>query len=142
MSDAIAGLGIEIKRGSGDSSSGGGEFTKVAEIFDINPPNRTRETFDVTSHDDNNSGYREFLTGFRDGGEVTLSMHYEKTRHAAWLADFNSDDTVRYQIVFPDSAATTLEFSGLVTNIQTHAPLDDKMSVDVTIKVSGAIATT
>jgi hypothetical protein len=62
-SDAFAGVGTVFKRGA----------VAIAEITSISGPNLTRGTIDVTNLDSTN-GYREFIAGFRDGGEVTLSM--------------------------------------------------------------------
>ena len=113
MSDAIAGVGAAFKRGDGASPE---VFTAIAEINSITGPSMTRETIDVTSLD-STGGYREYITGFRDGGEVTLVMNFTRDGWEAMRIDFTTDDTVNYQIVMPDTGATELNFAAYVTDL-------------------------
>ena len=135
MSDAISGVGAEFKRGDGTSSE---TFSAIAEINSINGPNKTRSTIDVTSLD-STGGYREFIAGFRDGGSVSLSMNFTRDGYVDMNTDFESDDTVNYQIVMPDTGNTTFDFTALVTDLGMAIPMDDKVTADVSLKVSGQI---
>ena len=83
-------------------------------------------------------GYKEFIAGFRDGGEVTLNMNFTRDGYIAMLADFESDVPRNYQIVFPDTGATTLDFAGLVMGLPLDIPTEGKITCTVTIKLSGA----
>lgn len=139
MSNAISGVGTSFKRANGDSSSP--TFTAVAEVNSISGPNLTRDTIDVTSLD-STGGYREFIGGFRDGGEVTLEMNFTLDGYDDLKADFDNDTMWTYQIVLPDSGNTTFEFDGLVTSLGLGIPMDDKITADVTIKVSGQLTVT
>jgi len=135
MSDAIAGVGTSFKRSDMASSP---TFSAVAEVNSIGGPTMSREFYDVTSLD-STGGYREFIAGFRDGGEVTLNMNFTAAGYAAMKTDFENDDAVDYQIVLPDTGATTLQFSGFVTGLPLNIPTADKVTCDVTIKVSGQV---
>jgi len=135
MSDAVAGVGSQFKRESDESS---GVFAAIAEINSITGPGMTRDTIDVTSLD-STGGYREFITGFRDGGEVTLEMNFTLDGYNQMKDDFEVDDTHNYQIVLPDTGATTLEFAALVTSLPLSVPTDDKITISVTLKVTGEV---
>lgn len=138
MSDAISGVGTVFKRSDMASSP---TFSAIAEINSIQGPNKSRATIDVTSLD-SVGGYREFIASFRDGGEVQLEMNFTRDGYIDMNADFEVETLVDYQIVLPDSGNTTLDFSGLVTNLGMGIPLDDKITAPVTIKVSGQVALT
>lgn len=134
-SEAIAGVGAQFKRGNGATSE---VFTALSEVNSINGPTMTREQIDVTSLD-STGGYREYIGGFRDGGEVTLNMNFTRDNFVTLLTDFESADNVNYQIVLNDTGATTLTFAGVVTNLPLSVPTDDKVTVDATIKVTGQV---
>ena len=53
--------------------------------------------------------------------------------------DFESDDLQNYEIVLPDDEDTSLEFEGLVTELPLTIPMDNKITADVTIQVSGRV---
>lgn len=127
---AITGVGTTFGKESPGSS---GTYTNVAEIKNIEGPSSTRETVDTTSLD-TVGGYRTFITGFRDGGTVTLSMNFTSAGYALLLADFESNTMNKYKITLMDNS--TIEFSGMITDMPLTIP-EDVVLVNVTIKVSG-----
>ena len=131
-SNAFSGVGTEFKRGDGASNE---QFTAIAEVNSIGGPDMSRDTIDVTSLD-STGGYREFIAGFRDGGEVTLDS-YDDLK-----LDFESDDTVNYQIVLPDTNNTTFDFAALVSSLGAAVPMDDKVAATATFKISGQVTLT
>lgn len=135
MSEAIAGVGTSFKRSDMATSP---TFTAIAEVNSINGPSMSREFYDVTSLD-STGGYREFIGGFRDGGEITLNMNFTAAGYEDMKDDFESDTAVDYQIVLPDAGNTTLQFSGFVTALPLSIPTSDKVTCDVTIKISGQV---
>lgn len=134
-SNAISGVGTKIYRKKA------GEWLPMAEVNSISGPGMSRETIDVTSLD-SNAGYREFISGIRDAGTVSLSMNFTHDTYTQAKADFESDVANEYKIVVNDSTQTTLQFSGLVTELPLNVEVADKISADVTIKISGAVALT
>ncbi len=137
-SKALSGVGTRFKRSDMLSSAG---FVAIAEINSIQGPDKSRETIDVTSLD-SEGGYREFIASFRDGGTVQLEMNFTIDGYNDMNDDFETDTLVDYQIVLPDTGNTTLDFSGLVTNLGLGIPLDDKITAPASIKVSGPVALT
>jgi len=132
MSNAIAGVGTKFRRWSGTA------WEDIAEITSITGPSMSRDTIDVTSLD-SVGGYREFIAGFRDAGTVTLSMNFTRDTYDLMKGDFESDDLKNYEIILPDDEETSLEFEGLVTELPLTIPTDDKVTADVTIKISGQV---
>lgn len=130
MSNAIAGVGTLFRRWSGSA------WANIAEVNSIQGPNKSRETIDVTSLD-STGGYREFIASFRDGGTVQLTMNFTRSTYDTMNDDFESDTAQSYEIVLPDDENTSLEFVGLVTEVPLFITTDDKVTANVTIKVTG-----
>ncbi len=133
--NAMSGVGTKFLRKQGE------EYVALAEVNSITGPNMSRETIDVTSLD-SDAGYREFIPGIRDGGTVSLNMNFTNATYALMKADFESDVIRDYKIEIPDAAGTTLTFSGLVTESPLAIEVADKISADVTIKVTGKVELT
>ncbi len=138
MTNAIAGKGAIFKRGDGTSSE---SFTAIAEVTNVTFDGITRDQIDVTNLD-SVSGYREKIAGFRDPGTVTLDMNWTLDTFDDFLVDFESDDTVNYQLVMPDTGATTFNLTGLATSLGMVTPTDDRISSSVTITLTGPITIT
>lgn len=136
--NAIAGVGAEFKRGDGESNE---TFTALAEVNSITGPTKSRSTIDVTSLD-STGGYSESIASFRDAGTVTLAMNWTRDGFDTVNDDFDSDESVNYQIVFPDTGNTTLDFTGYVTDLGNAIPFGDKITMDVTIKITGLVTLT
>jgi len=131
-STAISGVGTKFRRWNGAN------WVDLAEINSISGPTKSRDTIDVTSLD-STGGYREFIGGFRDGGTVTLPMNFTRDTYDLMNDDFESDVIQNYEIYLPDAENTSFEFEGLVTELGLAVPMDDKITADVTIKVSGKV---
>ncbi|MCK9429647.1 MAG: hypothetical protein M0R17_06545 [Candidatus Omnitrophica bacterium] len=133
-SNAIAGVGTIFHRWDDVSS-----WVELAEINSISGPSMSRETIDVTSLS-STGGFKEFIAGFRDGGTVNLTMNFTRATFSIIYADFEDDSPHFYEIVLPDDVNTSFEFCGLVTECPLDIPTDDKITVSVTIKISGRVA--
>lgn len=120
----------------GTSFTIGGE--RVGSLTSIGGVAKSRDTIDVTALD-NQDGYKEFLGGFKDGGEVSLSGHFDYADEGqkALEAAFEDDEAVECEIVFPTKLGCKWTFSGVVTAFETGAELEDAVSFDCTVKVSG-----
>ena len=135
---AISGLGTKFRRWSGAA------WEDLAEISSISGPTMTREFIDVTSLD-STGGYREFISGFRDGGTVSLTMNFTRATYDMMKEDFEDVSSKFYEIVLPDKNEdgeyinTSFEFEGLVTELPLEIPTDDKVTANVTIKVNGKV---
>ena len=136
ISAGIAGVGVIFKRSDMTSNP---TFTAIAEINSIQGPDMSRTTNDFTSLD-TTGGYRIFRAGFRDGGQCVLEMNFTRDGWLALKSDFDDagDGVVDYQIVLPDTGATTLSFSGIVVNLGMGVG-EAKITAPCTIKLTGTI---
>ena len=135
-SNAFSGVGTSFKRAVTDSS--GTTFAAIAEVNSITGPGKTRATIDVTSLD-STGGYREFIASFRDAGEVSLEMNFTRDGFVVLNTDFEAETARAYQIVLPDTGATTLDFDAFVVDLGMAIPLDDKVTATVTLKITGQV---
>jgi predicted secreted protein len=134
QSQAISGIKTLFRRWNPSTS----QFENIAEINSIEGPSMSRETIDVTTLD-TTDGYRRFIAALRDPGDVTLSMNFRRDTYDKMKQDFESDTPGVYEIVLPDDDMTSLEFEGLVTELPLAINVDDKITSDVVIKISGKV---
>jgi predicted secreted protein len=115
------------------------DWKALGEVSDVNPPSPTKETVDVT-HMQSPDKYMEFISGLKDGGEASFTMNFTFDSYNDIKNNYELDDSPRkYKIVFPDSKTTPtiFEFYAIVTGVPVSAPTGDKVTSDVTLKVSG-----
>ncbi len=134
----INAFGTLLKIGDGGEPE---NFTTIAQVTDIGGPELSLETLETTNHS-SADGWREYIGGLLDGGEVNLSLNFiptESTHNASTgLIKDMVDRVVRnFQMVFPDTGNTTWSFAALVTSFSPAAPIDEKLSAEVTLKVTG-----
>ncbi len=140
MSTAAAiGHGSKFNRSSDGTS--GGTMTALAGITSINGLSLSRDVVDATDMDSTDR-YREFISGLRDGGEVTIGLEFDPDGgdYENAITDFEADTVGYYEIVFPDTSEWG--FSAFLTGVSVDDPLDDKMTAEFTYKVTGKPAFT
>ena len=130
--DGITGLGAKFMRFDGT------DFAEIASVFNLAGPGLSRDSVEITTLD-SPGGWRQKIGGLRDGGQVTFSLNFRRSTFLIFKGDYNDDNPVQYQIILPDDAATTLIFSGLVTEMPFTIPEGDRVTVDVTIEISGEV---
>lgn len=126
------GFGTALARGNGAAPTE--VFTNIAGVTNISGPGITRETFETTGHD-SPGGYREFVGGLKDAGEVSLDVNYQPSVHDVFVEDLDDENPRNYNLVFPDG--TEWAFPAIMTNFEVSAPFDDKLTATVTFKVTG-----
>lgn len=107
----------------------------VADLTSIGGMDLSADTIETTTLDDT---WRKFVQGLKDGGEVSLSGYFnvgDTNGQMALYNAFNSGALLAYTILFPFGASWA--FNGIVTGVSTGAELEDNVSFEATIKVSG-----
>ncbi|MFO7537618.1 MAG: phage tail tube protein [Chloroflexota bacterium] len=137
MSDALAAFGTFLKIGDG---AGTEVFTTIAEVRDIKGPNITLNTADVTNHD--SQGWKEIIGTIIDAGEVTFGINFQPTEathddSTGLLSDLLGRVKRNFQLVFPDT--TTWTFTALVTNFNPDEPVQNELTADVTLELTGSL---
>lgn len=110
----------------------------VGGLNSISGLDLSADTVDVTDLG-NSTGYRDFLAGFKDGGELGLSGFLDGADEgqAAMLEAFHSGEQSDCKIIFPSAIGKTWEFKGVVTKFTTGAEVDSAISFEATVKVCG-----
>ena len=109
--------------------------TTVGGLTSISGVEISADTIDVTTLD-STGGYREFIGGFKDGGEVTADGYLSDlgTAEAALVAKVGADEE---ECVISFSNGATWTFDGVLTGFSTSADLEDAIGFSLTLKVSG-----
>jgi predicted secreted protein len=132
-----AAKGTLLKKQNTGSPAG---YTTIAQIFGgPDGPSYSADELDVTDHS-SAGGFREFIAGLKDAGEVSGELHFDPSNgthdDATGLIGELEDGSVKnYQILFPDSSTVT--FAAIVTAFEPSAPVDGKLTASFTLKVSG-----
>lgn len=138
-SSAVSGFGTLLQIGDGATPTE--NFTTIAEVKSISGPSLSADTIDVTNMSSPN-GWREFIQGPKDGGEVTFDVNFlptNATHNAATglLRDFKNGTRRNFKLVFPNPGNTTWQFAAIVTGFEVSAPVDDVLGASITLKLTG-----
>lgn len=130
MSEGIATLGTEITRNS----------VHVAQVMDINGPDLSTDTDEITNHD-SPDGVEEFLPTIKRTGEVTFELVFngDEASHddnSGLIEAWETRSLDDYEIIYPDGSKWDLQ--AYVTGFSMAAPVDGHLSADVTLRPSGA----
>ncbi len=125
-------VGTVFKVGSGASAKTVGGLTSIDGI------KVSGDEVDVTALD-NNTGYREFLQGFKDGGEVPLSGFLDGADEGQdeLYSLLDSGTVTPMAIIFPTAIGKTWSFNAFVKEFSTGVDIDGAITFDVTVRVSG-----
>lgn len=121
---AHAAMGTQLKKGT----------TAIAELTNIGGLDLSADTIDTTTLD-SEDGYRTFTQGLKDAGEVSIGGFFNPTSHVGLFTDFEAGTVSSYTITFPMGANWV--FDAIVTGYNTGAELEDNISFEATLKVSG-----
>jgi len=109
------------------------------------------EEIDVSSFD-SDGGYREFVGGFLDAGEISLEGNLTVSSASSvnsLVAAFNDGVVRNFHVVFPELLSTgpglfgsqsylRWVFNATVTGVETAAPYDDKLGFSATVRITGS----
>lgn len=129
MGNAKHAMGTTLKKG----------VNTVAELTEIGGVDMSADTIDVTTLSSSNN-FREFIQGLKDGGEVSMSGFFypgDTNGQAALLTAFENGTSDTYTITFPAAMGATWTFDAIVTTFTTGAAMEDAVSFECTVKVTG-----
>lgn len=110
------------------------------EILSISFPSFTKDILDV-SHGSSPGHYREFISAFLDGGEVAVELNYTQTDFEELKAVFDVAAAQAFTInIVDDNYGTTdpdWTFNGHITGLPVVGGAEEKVTMSVTIKVTG-----
>lgn len=137
MSDAFWARGSLLQLGDGLATEA---FSSIAEITKLTPISMKRDSIDVTSHQ-SPDGYKEFIAGMRDAGEVDCEANWLPTNATqdattGLLGSFNDDRNHHWKVVLPDNLLT-IGLVGHVSEFEGDLPLEKQGTLKFKIKLSG-----
>lgn len=144
-SNAHIGFGAQLQKGDGASPE---NFVSIMGMKSITGPQIKRDTIDVTDMQ-SPSGWREFIGGLTDGGEVSFEANFlprdptQNQEENGFMAEFDKsscDSRGNWRILLPECEGEPegyFEFAGVVSGQSVEIPLDAVMAFSGTIKVSG-----
>ena len=135
---AAKGAQIAIGNDRGGASS---QYTDIANFRSISSSGGEAERIDVTSHD-SVGGYREFVQGFKGETSVTFEILYDPAHasHELLGALYASGEVRDIKITLTDDDASEIHFEAFVSTFPIpNLPIDDAMTVEITLTVAGAI---
>jgi predicted secreted protein len=109
----------------------------ISSISEVAPDS---DELDVTTLD-STGGYREFLQGFKDGGECTLTGFYDSgdAGQAAIITGYGTGDIDATVITLP-AAAGTVSFNSYVKSYAIGAAeVDGAVGFSGTLRITGAV---
>lgn len=112
-----------------------GVWTTIGEQANVTPPGVSVDSVDGT-HQQSPDGHREFIPGLADAGEVSGEIHYVPTGAAEEQLYSFLRTTQECRNVFPSGAY--VEYNAFITEMSPETPIDDKMVMSMTWKVTGA----
>ena len=112
----------------------------VGHIDNVGGVELSVDTVEVTTHD-SADGYKEYLAGLLDAGEVPLDGFFDPadtTGQQAMLTAAQARTAGTCVITFPASTKATWTFEGLITRIKIgDSPVDGAIPFSASIKPTG-----
>lgn len=110
----------------------------IGDLSSIGSPSITQEEIDVTTLD-SEGGYREFIAGFKDAGEVPISGFFVPSDQgqAAVYTTLESGDVEDFEVIYPPKLGASWSFPGIVTAYNVTTETEEAIGFEATIRVSG-----
>lgn len=83
---------------------------------------------------------KEFILGLKDEGEITITLNLDTAdTQQTFLRTSRDSATVRnFRFDLADTANTQISFAALVKTFQIGAAVDDKITLEIALRVTGA----
>lgn len=120
------------------STDGGTTKTSVAEVTDITLPEITYDAVEITAHSDPDV-FQRFQAGAGSVGDVkfTINVKNADTGHTALTTLALAGTTAKWYVQPPSPFTKVYQFDGFVKSFAQSSPIDDMVTADITIQVSG-----
>lgn len=124
----------------------GTTYTDIPEAKAIAVPEEQIEYQDVTNLD-SAGGFREFIPGLRDNGEVTIPCNYTSGAYATAKGYSDNKTLIYFETTMPletgqSTTGDVFEFTGYVTPRLETNEVGDPIMMNLVIRTSGAVTFT
>lgn len=134
MADAIKTLGCTIAMSTEIGSPQ--NFVTLGNLVEFNGPSGARNIIGTSNLA---SDAASKMAGLLDEGEFSFTLNLDPSvasHQNLWSA--RSDGGIReFKVTLTDSGAAELHFNGIVTTYPLSAPFDDKVTVNITVAITG-----
>lgn len=135
MSEAQLAYGSTIER----SSDGGTTWVSIPEAKIAPVPKSETDYVEVTSLD-STGGYREYIPGLKDAGEIEVTANYTRAGYQQQSADEASGVAIMYRTTFEN--ADKFEFSGFPSVSVESSDVGEARMMTINIRISGSVTFT
>jgi len=128
MTSAVSGFGVDMTWNS----------VVLAEVTNVTGPNESRDLIDVSNHD-STDGFKEYIAGLADGGEVSVEGNFiagDSTGQIALHTDFQGGTSRTLLITFPSSLGN-MSGTAFCTAFSMGFPFDGKIPFSATFHYTG-----
>ena len=115
----------------------GGTTGTVGNVISITVGGRTRHMIDISTMDSTNL-FREFKAGMADEGEFTAEINFDDTAGTIATAlntAFQARTSETWTVTFP--GGKTFAATGVISSYDINDPFDDKITMSITVKLTG-----
>jgi len=116
------------------SATSGGTYVAFGEITDVGGIGETASPIDMT-HAESPDNRREYIVGLSDGKDASLTVNY--TRAQAGFIETHYNVQQYYKITMAN--ADTFLFYGIINDFEHLGAVGDKMSSQISIKITGKV---
>jgi len=114
-------------------------YRKVLELTNISGPSQSRDMVEVSNHD-SPDGFKEYIAGHIDGGEISIEGNFiagDAAGQIAFHTDLQSGTGKTVWIVAPMAVGAALSMSAFGSGFEPSFPHDSKIGISGSLKVSG-----
>lgn len=135
-SKQIISYGATVER-----STDGVTYTSIPEVKGVAVPEVEQEYPEVTNMDSPN-GFREYIKGLKDAGEIEVPCGYTAAGYEQQIADNAAADAIYYRVTLkkqPDQAVVgdIFTYRGFPTPRLAPGDIGDPVEMTIVIRVSG-----
>lgn len=135
MSEAVIAYGATVER-----STDGTTYTSIPEAKGIAVPATVRDYVEVTNLDSPN-GYREYIKGLRDAGELSVPANYTPDGYEQQISDSEEAGAIYYRVTMPPSpsqlAGDRFTFRGFPTPSLSGDDIGGVVEMTVNLRITG-----
>lgn len=137
-SKQIIAYGATVER-SGDGSV----YVSIPEVKGLPVPEVEQEYPEVTNLD-SPDGFREYIKGLKDAGQIELLAGYTSDGYALMVADQNAPDAMYYRVTLakaPDQSVSgdVFTFRAFPTPRLTPGGIGDPLDMTIALRITGDI---
>lgn len=140
MSEQIIAYGATIER-----SDDGTDWDRIPGVKGVAVPVVTTEYEEVTSLDSPN-GFREYIKGLKDAGDISVPMGYTADGYEQMLADQNAADAIHYKVTMKpqpsQSTGDTFQFKAFPTPELEAGDLGAPVNINLNLRLTGDVTWT